>query len=290
MGASERRLAGVGDNVVDRYRDLGTMFPGGQALNVAVYARRFGVPAAYVGVLGDDVAGRHVLGAIRAEGLEATRLRVEHGPNAFAEVEVIDGNREFVGGGAGVSRFQLGPADLDYLHGFDVVHSSESSYLEDQLHVLAGVAPLSFDFSVRRDAAYIEPLIPHVAIAEFSLSDFDDAEAERWLKRIHRLGPRLVLATRGAHDALLFDGQHLWRQPSVPTEVIDSLGAGDAFIARFLVGVVRHEPFDHALEASAQAASITCGAYGAFGYGTAAFPPIPSARDVTAYPSPVTGT
>jgi fructoselysine 6-kinase len=290
MRGSTPRLAGVGDNVVDRYRDLGTMFPGGQALNVAVYAQRFGIPSGYVGVLGNDVAGRHVLGAIRAEGLDTTRLRVQHGPNGHAEVEVVDGNREFVGGGAGVSKFQLEPDDLDYLRGFDLIHSSESSYLDDQLGLLAGVAPLSFDFSVRRDAAYIEPLVSHVAIAEFSLSDLDDAEAEVWLERIQGLGPRLVLATRGAADALLFDGQRLWRQSSVPTEVIDSLGAGDAFIARFLVGVLRHEPFEHALEAAAEAASITCAAYGAFGYGTAAFPPIPSAKDATASPSPVTGS
>ena len=271
------KLAGVGDNVVDRYRDLGTMFPGGQALNVAVYAHRFGIPSAYLGALGDDVAGRHVLGAIRAEGLETDRLRVLHGPNAYAEVAVIEGNREFIGGDAGVSSFELDQDDLAWLAGFDLVHSSESSYLEDQVHLLAGATRLSFDFSVRRDPAYLEPLLPHVDIAEFSLADLDDDAAEAWLERVHRLGPQLALATRGAADALLFDGQRFWRQPSVPTELIDSLGAGDAFIARFLVGVLRDESFATSLASAALHASATCGGYGAFGYGTAAFPPFPSA-------------
>ncbi|MEW6224212.1 MAG: PfkB family carbohydrate kinase [Chloroflexota bacterium] len=275
------KLAGVGDNVVDRYRDLGTMFPGGQALNVAVYAHRFGIDAAYLGVLGDDLAGRHVLGAIRAEGLDATRLRVVPGHNAAAEVVVVDGNREFLTSEPGVSQFRLIPEDLEYLAGFDVIHSSESSYLEDQVGLLAGAAPLSFDFSVRRDPAYIEPLLPHVQIAEFSLSDLDDAAAEAWLERIHRLGPRLILATRGAADALLYDGRRLWRQPSVPAELIDTLGAGDAFIARFLVGVVRGEPFERSLADAAVQAAATCATYGAFGYGTAAFPPMPPERDTT---------
>jgi fructoselysine 6-kinase len=269
------KLAGVGDNVVDRYRDLGTMFPGGQALNVAVHAHRLGIASAYVGAIGDDVAGRHVLGAIRAEGIDETRLRIIHGPNGYAEVALVDGNREFVGSADGVSKFDLEPADLDYLAGFDLIHSSESSFLEDQLHLLAGVRPLSFDFSVRRDPAYVEPLLPHVTIAEFSLSDLDDAAAGAWLERIHGLGPRLVLATRGAADALLYDGSRMWRQPSIPTELIDSLGAGDAFIARFLVGVLREEPFDRTLAAAAATASATCGTYGAFGHGTAAYPPIP---------------
>lgn len=284
------KLAGVGDNVVDRYRDLGTMFPGGQALNVAVHARRFGIHAAYVGALGDDLAGRHVLDSIKAEGLDTARLRVVHGPNAHAEVTLVDGNREFVGGGAGVSKIQLEPEDLSYLSGFDLIHSSESSFLEDQLDLLAGVAPLSFDFSVRRDPAYVEPLLPHVRIAEFSLADLDEPAAEAWLERIHGLGPHLVLATRGSADALLYDGRRFWRQPSVPTELIDSLGAGDAFIARFLVGVLRDEPFDRSLASAAATASATCGSYGAFGYGTAAYPPIqPDGGAPIASPAPAPG-
>ncbi len=275
------KLAGVGDNVVDRYRDLGTMFPGGQALNVAVYARRFGCEAAYLGAVGDDVAGRHVLGAMRAERLDISHVRVVPGPNAHAEVALNDGNREFVGGDAGVSKFQLAEADLAYLGGFDLIHSSESSYLEDQLGLLAGVAPLSFDFSVRRDPAYVEPLLAHVTIAEFSLSDLDEPAAKAWLERIHSLGPRLILATLGAAGALLYDGDRFWRASAVSTEVIDTLGAGDAFIARVLVGVVRDEPFAVALAEAAVAAASTCGAYGAFGYGTAAYPPHLSDRDMT---------
>ncbi|MEO8470266.1 MAG: PfkB family carbohydrate kinase [Chloroflexota bacterium] len=267
------KLAGVGDNVVDRYMDLGLMFPGGQALNVAVYARRFGLESAYVGAIGDDVAGRQVLGAMRSEGLDISRLRIVAGTNAHAEVALVDGDRQFMGGNAGVSKFRLSESDLAYLSEFDFVHSSESSYLEDQLGLLAGVAPVSFDFAVRRDPAYIEPLLPHVTIAEFSLGDLDEGAAKAWLQHIQSLGPRLVLGTRGASGALLLEGDRFWYQPTVSTEVIDTLGAGDAFIARVLVGVVRGEPFEISLAEAAVAAASTCRAYGAFGYGTAAYPP-----------------
>jgi fructoselysine 6-kinase len=280
------KLAGVGDNVVDRYRDLGTMFPGGQALNVAVYARRFGLESAYLGAIGDDVAGRQVLGAMRAEQLDISRVRILPGPNAYAEVALVDGNRAFTGGDAGVSKFRLSQEDLDYLATFDLIHSSESSYLEDQQHLLARVAPVSFDFSERRDPAYIEPLLPHVTIAEFSLSDLDDDAAVAWLERIHGLGPRLVLATRGASGALLYDGNHVWRQAAVPAELIDTLGAGDVFIARVLVGFVRNEPFEVSLAEAAVAAASTCGAYGAFGYGSAAYPPLTSDPGTTVVSAP----
>jgi fructoselysine 6-kinase len=261
------QLAGVGDNVVDRYRDLGVMFPGGQALNVAVHARRVGVEAAYVGVVGDDRAGCHVLASMHEERIDTSHVRVMHGPNAYADVGLANGNREFLGGDPGVSVFEPSDADLRFLESASVIHSSESSYLEDQLERLAAVAPLSFDFSIRRDEAYLDPILPFVTIAEFSLADMDDDDALAWIERIHRAGPRLVLATRGPSQALLSDGQDIWRQPANPTHVVDTLGAGDAFIAHVLVGFIRSEPFEVSLARAAKAAATTCSSYGAFGHG-----------------------
>ena len=261
------QLAGVGDNVIDRYRDLGLAFPGGQALNVAVHARRIGVESAYVGAVGDDGAGRHVLASIHAEQVDASHVRVVPGPNAWADVGLVEGNREFLGGDPGVSCFELSDQDLRCLESVDVIHSSESSYLEGQLDSLASAAPLSFDFSIRREGAYLDPILPYVTIAEFSLADLGDDDALAWIEQVHRAGPRLVLATRGPSDAFLSDGRRVWRQPPNPTNVVDTLGAGDAFIAHVLVGFLRDEPFEVSLASAAQAAATTCSSYGAFGHG-----------------------
>jgi fructoselysine 6-kinase len=266
------RLLGVGDNVVDRYRDLGLMFPGGNALNVAVAAKRTGEDAAYLGVLGTDRAGETVLAGLRAEGLELDRLRVVEGPNAYAEVEVVAGDRVFVGSGEGVSRFRLDEADLAYAATFDLVHTGDCSMLEDQVAGLAGRAPVSFDFSVNREPAYIEPLLPHVAIACFSASDLDDEAAMDFMAGVTGRGPRLVLATRGTAPALLHDGRRTWRQPVLPSEIVDTLGAGDSFIGRFLVGCMRDEDPPATLPAAAHAAARTCGHYGAFGHGVPVAP------------------
>lgn len=48
------RVLGLGDNVVDKYMHIRTMYPGGNALNFAVYAKMFGMEAGYLGVFGDD--------------------------------------------------------------------------------------------------------------------------------------------------------------------------------------------------------------------------------------------
>ncbi len=260
------RLLGAGDNVVDRYHDLGLMFPGGNALNVAVAAARAGAEAAYLGAVGTDRAGDVVLSGLRAEGIDVSRVRVVPGPNAYADVTLVEGDRVFVGSEVGVSRFAMGPDDLAWASTFDLVHTGDCSMLEDQVAELARVAAVSFDFSTQRDPAYVEPLLPHLAIACFSATDLTEEAALDLVTTAVARGPRLALATRGTAPTLLHDGRRTWRQEVVPTHVVDTLGAGDSFIGRFLVGIVDGEDPAVTLEAAARAAAATCGHFGAFGH------------------------
>ena len=52
------KIAGIGDNVIDRYMNMGIMFPGGNAVNVAAHAALLGAEAAYVGSIGADREGK----------------------------------------------------------------------------------------------------------------------------------------------------------------------------------------------------------------------------------------
>jgi fructoselysine 6-kinase len=262
------RILGVGDNVVDRYHDLGRMFPGGNALNVAVAVARAGARAAYLGVVGTDRAGDVVLGGLRAEGVEIDRVRRVEGPNAYADVNVVEGDRVFVGSDVGVSRFRLDADDLAYAASFDLVHTGDCSMLEDQVAELGSMVRLSFDFSIHREPEYVGPILPHLDVACFSASDLDEEAAIRLLADAVARGPRLALATRGSAPTLLHDGRRTWRQAVVDTTVVDTLGAGDSFIGRFLVGVAADEDPAVTLLAAANAAASTCGHYGAFGHGS----------------------
>lgn len=42
------KVIGLGDNVVDKYEHIRTMYPGGNALNFAAYAKRLGVNSAFL--------------------------------------------------------------------------------------------------------------------------------------------------------------------------------------------------------------------------------------------------
>ena len=58
------KFIGMGDNVVDRYVNKKVMFPGGNAVNFAAYAKLCGVGSAYLGVFANDREGRLIRSAL----------------------------------------------------------------------------------------------------------------------------------------------------------------------------------------------------------------------------------
>lgn len=263
------RVLTVGDNVVDRYPDLGVMYPGGNAVNVAVNVRRLGAHSAYLGVLGTDRSGEVVRDALVAEGVDTGLLRVVDGPNAYATVRVVDGNRVFESGEVGVSAFRLTEADFGVVGAYDVVHTGECSMTEEDLPGLRARARLlSFDFS-ERPWDYLEAYAryPHVAVV--SSPDGGDAQTAAELgRRVLALGPDLVAVTMGALGAVVVDRAGASSAPAGQGPVVDTLGAGDAFIARLLVGLAGGERRQEVVVAATSFATATCAAYGAFGYET----------------------
>nr|BFE81153.1 hypothetical protein GCM10020093_037540 [Planobispora longispora] len=146
------RVLGFGDNIVDRFVDRGVDYPGGNSVNVAVYARRLGLEAAYLGVFGDDDLGRFLGETIAAEGVAVDRCVVRPGETGLSLLRVDDGDRVFLGwNGGGVTvrePLTLDSGLLEYVSSFDLVHSSVYSRSEDELPKLAGLGTLvSFDLS-----------------------------------------------------------------------------------------------------------------------------------------------
>ncbi len=261
------RIVGIGDNVVDRYVSLGQMFPGGNALNVAVFARRAGAQTAYIGAVGTDTAGRLILQALQEEGVDVSHVRVVDGPTATADVALVDGDRQFVGSSVGVSQFEPDAADLAFLRGSDLMHTSIYSGLDSWVGVVGGQLPISFDFSDHIDPAYVRALASRLVCALFSGSRLAPEMAEDLARWTVSLGPKIALVTRGVHGVIACIEGRCWTQPMYPVRAIDTLGAGDAFLATFLVAHLQGASPPEALARAAEAAAIACTYHGAFGRG-----------------------
>jgi fructoselysine 6-kinase len=261
------RVCGVGDNVVDRYFNQRLMFPGGNAVNFAVHARRSGVDAAYLGVIGTDVEGDLVRSSLQAEGIEIVRLRVSEGQTAFATVHMNDNgnNRKWGLCDKGVSMFQLESVDLDYLSGFDLIHTGETSKLDNQLPAIRERTAISFDFS-ERDLGYAAKVFPYVKVAAFSRGGASADEVARVINAAQEAGVELVTVTQGALGATVCHKGQVHFAPSVPVDSVDSLGAGDAFVSRLVCRLLTGMSLVEAASDASRYSALVCGIRGAFGH------------------------
>jgi len=275
------KIIGIGDNVVDDYAHIRTMFPGGNALNVSVYASKLGCESAYLGVYGTDAAAKLVQKTLAEMGVDSSRCLRADGANGRAVLTIEDGERVFVGSNeGGVSKsvsMEFIFDDIDYLKSFSAAHTSAYSYMDDQLARLQSLVPMvSYDFSDDFVVEHALSLCRYVDIAFFSCAEWTKEATMDLLEKTVSLGCTLSVATRGPHEAILFDGQSWFRQAPHTVTPTDTLGAGDAFICGFLVSYLADQAdlevkpassIKYALEKAASFAAEICQVQGAFGHG-----------------------
>ena len=260
------RIVSVGDNCLDWYLDRQMIYPGGNTLNLAVYMRRLGAEAAYIGQLGDDRPGDIMAAALAAEDVDITHLRRLPGRSGYATIKTIEGERVFQGASPGVTPFVLDQADYAFLAGSDLIHTGDSSYQDDAVARLAAIAPVSFDFSVK-PIQFCEPILPAVTYAIFSRPSFTLAEVADLIAWAHGLGVAEVYVTQGEDGSFSSAGDGIHHEPAIPTEAVDTLGAGDSFITGVLFARLSGMSIPEAARNGSALAAATCCGYGAFGRG-----------------------
>ncbi len=265
------RLIGVGDNTLDTYTHIRTKFPGGNALNVAVLARRCGADSAYIGAVGDDSGGEWILESLKNEGVDVTHCKIlKNIKNSFVEVNIKEGERFFESSFRGASsQLELSQDDFEYIQKFDIVHTSIYSGLEKQIEQLKKVSKiLSFDFSDSiNEKTDIRNTLPYVDIPIFSIPEMNFDQIESLTEELTKFKPKMIIYTQGKKGSWVYSEKEFFHQPIFKIDAVDTLGAGDAFIAKFLVNWLNGESVPKSMKQASEFAAKNCENQGAFGYG-----------------------
>jgi fructoselysine 6-kinase len=105
-----------------------------------------------------------------------------------------------------------------------------------------------------------------VTVATFSACGASDEEVREILDRASGAGVPTVIVTRGSAGAVVSDGTTVATRTPHRADVVDTLGAGDAFIARALVALLEGGSPAEIVEAATAYAALTCQYFGAFGH------------------------
>ena len=126
----------------------------------------------------------------------------------------------------------------------------------------------------------MERVCPSCYFVLLSCSHMTSTEMQEQLIKAHTLGAKICIGTRGSDGSTCYDGNQFYLQaPHWKDHVVDTMGAGDAFISAFLVDFVgsqglqarteqqREEKIRHALAYASSWAAKACMTPGAFGHG-----------------------
>lgn len=265
------KLITIGDSVCDCYLDEKIFYPGGNCVNVAVHAKRCGAEyASYTGVLGDDYMADYMLECLAKEGVEAANCRKMYAASAQTGVKLVNGDRVFVAvdpySCQKIVSMRLTDKDLAHAAKADVCHVSCYAFIEHELAKLAAVTAVSFDFSEIKDEEYFKRVCPHLTFAFLSGSSLTEEECRALAQKLHALGTKNVCITQGKKGSFFSDGQNYYRAGITEVEAIDTMGAGDSYIAAFLVHYTDNGDVQKAMEAAAAHSAFNCTQRGAIGY------------------------
>lgn len=269
------KVIGIGDNVVDRYIDRRIMFPGGNSVNFAVYAKQCGVKSAYLGNIADDPEGHLVKESLISLGVDVSNCPLQEGmATERCDVVLNDGDRQFVGCtyGPGVwTPFTIEEKHMEYLKGFDLIHCGCYGEMADEIHKLSGIdAMKTYDFSAEeeyRTDEYLEKVCPYIDIALFSAEAMNSDEIDAVMKKAYSLGAKKVLVTMGTKGQLLWDGEKVHKGKVKLIDAVDTMGAGDSFFTAFAIAMLRGLEYPEAFDYAAEFSAKTCLTEGAFGLG-----------------------
>ena len=260
------RIACVGDNCIDYYVESGLAFPGGNPVNVAVYLRRLGAEASYLGAVGTDDYGDLLLNRLHEKGVDISYVQRLPGNTAICNVDVVNGERVLGDYDEGVmASFSLRQSDYEFLKGFDLVVTGLWGHVESSLETIRkqGV-PVAFDGAERPFDPAGRIALRHTDIAFFSDDHLEGEALQNKIRDVAGYGPQIVVATRGAKGSVAFDGKQFFSCPPKDCVRVDTMGAGDSFIAGFLFAWLQRSPLMQCMAKGAENAAITISYSGAW--------------------------
>lgn len=260
------KFATVGDNCVDAYECLGTYYLGGNPVNVGVYLARMGAEVSYTGVVGDDQYGSIMIESLAKKGVDVSHVRTLPGSTAVTKVDLVNGDRVFTDYIEGVlADFKLTDEDVDFLCSHDLVITGIWGMIENDLGKIKekGV-PIAFDFSDQPEHEIVDKAIGYVKYAFFSDDRGDTPELRAFMERRKAQGPDLVVVTMGDQGSLCYDGETFHKFGILPCEVVDTMGAGDSYIAGFLLAHMNGHSIEECMIKGAESSGVTLGYQGAW--------------------------
>ena len=243
--------------------------PGGAPLNVAIHLKKQGGNPRLISKIGNDLDGKKLIGFLKNSGLATNLIQVdEHLPTSEVlvhldenknasyeicepvawdniqrnkEIEKVSAGSDLIIYGSLASRNQTTRETL-----FKLLESSKATRLLDvnlrppynKPDVVEKLLFMSDFIKLNDDELRI--------IASWNNKPGNETELIHWLADYY--GCSTVCVTRGANGAALIIENEIYEQPGFKINTVDTVGAGDSFLASLVANFAKNLPPQKTLE------------------------------------------
>jgi sugar/nucleoside kinase (ribokinase family) len=249
---------------------------GGQTATAMVALQRLGLSTAYAGRFGDDEEGRFGLASLHHEGVDTEFAEVVEGARnqiAFIIVDEPSGERTIIWDRDERLAYSAEEAPFELALRGRVLHIDAHdppacSRIAAKAREVGTIVSADID-NIYDGLPELLPLIDIlISSKEFPHRLVGIADERAALVEVKaRYGCAIVGITKGAAGALVYTHGEFIESPAfdVPSRCADTTGAGDAFHAGFLYGVLRGEEVGTCLLLANAVAALNCRKIGARG-------------------------
>jgi fructokinase len=251
---------------------------GGAPANFACHARALGAQAAVVTRVGNDSFGRTILQRFEQMGITDGTVQVDdEAPTGSVTVALSDdGIAHFtIHENVAWDRLAVTPEGLNAVREADAIcfgslaQRSDPARTSVQRLVTAAQpgALRVFDINLRQN--YFSGEIIEQSLRLANVLKLNDGELSILAQLFGLAGSpgkfelRLVALTRGPAGSLLFQAGQWSDRLSIPVEVVDTVGAGDAFTAALVLGLLQKKELDEINALASEVARYVCSCAGA---------------------------
>jgi fructokinase len=233
--------------------------PGGAPANVAVALKRLGLTSAFVGKVGDDPFGAMLRHTLDDAGVNTQYLRVD--PDARTTIVFVavwgDGRKDLCfyrnpGADMLLRPDEIDPAMFDDARCF---HFGSISFIDEpvasaQRHALelarARGLMISYDPNYRptlwpseeRAREVIQSSFGYAHLAKIAEEEWEVAtghtDFDRGIQAVMDRGVEMLVVSRGEGGSIATNGDYRIELPSIFVDVVETTGAGDAFLGAMI--------------------------------------------------------
>jgi fructokinase len=284
---NQPKIISLGEVLWDLFPE-GARF-GGAPANFACHAAMSGADVTMVSAVGNDERGQDAIEILGKFGIDTSLIQTIAGVptgTVGVEMDAERGHQFTIHGDAAWDHLtwtsqlaeKITHADAVYFGTLAQRSASARSQIQRVLDEAKSAGVLRIlDVNLREpffDARLIRDSIALASVLKLSEEELDavahaceislDDDPVAILRHLVQLFDlEAVVMTRGAEGALFITSGNAIEQPGIPTEVVDTVGAGDSFTAEFLVGLLRGEDASMVLQRACEVASAVCSQAGA---------------------------